>query len=249
VPIAPDWPTLAALALIAFGGAMVYGVTGFGSALVTIPLATHLVPLPFALAMFTVVDLTNALRVGLENPRYAVRGEVARMAPMIVVGLTLGVTALVNLPRRGGMLALGAFVFLYALYSITRRVSFRVLSQRWAYVAGLAGGITGTLFGAGGPPYAIYLSHRPLTKAGFRATLSLTSICSIGLRALAYVVTGLLLDPYAWLAAAVAIPAAMLGLAVARRIFGRISRATLTRLVALLLLATGASLVVRALGG
>jgi hypothetical protein len=40
----------------------------------------------------------------------------------------------------------------------------------------------------------------------------------------------------------------MLGLAVARRIFGVISRATLTRVVALLLLATGASLVVRALG-
>jgi uncharacterized membrane protein YfcA len=41
----------------------------------------------------------------------------------------------------------------------------------------------------------------------------------------------------------------MLGLAAARRIFRLISRETLTRLVALLLLATGASLVVRALGG
>jgi uncharacterized membrane protein YfcA len=146
------------------------------------------------------------------------------------------------------MLALGAFVLLYALYSLTRRVSVGVVSRRWAYVAGLAGGITGTVFGAGGPPYAIYLSHRPLTKDEFRATLSLTSICSIGLRVLAFVATGLLLDLRAWVAAAVALPAAMLGLAVARRIFGVISRATLTRLVALLLLATGASLVVRALG-
>ncbi len=77
MPIAPDWPTLAALALIAFAGSIVYGVTGFGSALVTIPLATHLVPLPFALAMFAVVDLANALRVGFENPRHAVKGEAA----------------------------------------------------------------------------------------------------------------------------------------------------------------------------
>jgi uncharacterized membrane protein YfcA len=248
VPIAPDWPTLAALALIAFAGAVIFGVTGFGSALVTIPLATHLVPLPFALAMFAVVDLANALRVGLENPRHAVKGEVARMAPMILVGVILGVTALVNLPRQAGMLALGAFVCLYALYSLTRRVSTGMVSQRFAYLAGVAGGITGTLFGAGGPPYAIYLAHRSLTKEGFRATLTLTSIFSIGLRVLAFLATGLLLDVRAWIAAAIALPAAMLGLAVARRVFGLIARETLARLVALLLLATGGSLVVRALG-
>jgi uncharacterized membrane protein YfcA len=170
------------------------------------------------------------------------------MAPMILVGVTLGVTALVNLPRKAGMLALGAFVCLYALYSLTRRVSTGLVSQRFAYLAGVAGGITGTLFGAGGPPYAIYLSHRPLTKEGFRATLTLTSIFSIGLRVLAFLATGLLLDVRAWVAAAVALPAAMLGLAVARRIFRLIARETLARLVALLLLATGGSLVARALG-
>jgi uncharacterized membrane protein YfcA len=243
-----DWPTLAALALTAFLGAVVYGVTGFGAALVTIPLATHLVPLPFALAMFAVVDLVNALRVGLETPRQAVKSEVARMAPMIAVGVIVGVTALVNLPRDAGMLALGLFVTLYALYSLTRRASFGVVSQRFAYVAGVAGGITSTLFGAGGPPYAIYLSHRRLTKEAFRATLALTSICSIGLRVLAFLATGLLADLKVWIAAAVALPAAMLGLSAAARIFRRVSRATLTRLVALLLLATGGSLLVRALG-
>jgi hypothetical protein len=167
---------------------------------------------------------------------------------MIVVGVILGVTTLVNLPRDAGMLALGLFVVLYALYSLTRRASFGVVSQRFAYAAGVAGGITSTLFGAGGPPYAIYLSHRPLTKEAFRATLALTSICSIGLRVLAFLVTGLLADLKVWIAAAVAMPAAMLGLAAAVRIFRRVSRTTLTRLVALALLATGGSLLVRALG-
>jgi uncharacterized membrane protein YfcA len=65
---------------------------------------------------------------------------------------------------------------------------------------------------------------------------------------LAFLATGLLLDVRAWVAAAVALPAAMLGLAVARRVFRLIARETLARLVALLLLATGGSLVARALG-
>ena len=243
-----DWPILVALAPIAFAGAVVYGITGFGAALVTIPLATHLVPMPFALAMFAVVDLVNALRVGLENPRLAVKAEVARMAPMIVVGVILGVTALVNLPRKAGMLALGAFVILYALYSLARHARMRTVGPRWAYVAGLAGGITSTLFGAGGPPYAIYLSHRQLSKDEFRATLTLTTVASIALRVVAFLVTGLLLDLKAWIAAAIAVPAGLAGLAVARHIFRRVSRETLTRLVALMLLASGASLIARALG-
>jgi len=246
--LSPDWLVLAALAPIAFAGAVVYGITGFGAALVTIPLATHLVPMPFALAMFAVVDLVNALRVGLENPRLAVKAEVARMAPMIVVGVILGVTALVNLPRKAGMLALGTFVILYALYSLARHARMRTVGSRWAYVAGLAGGITSTLFGAGGPPYAIYLSHRPLSKDEFRATLTLTTVASISLRVVAFLVTGLLLDLKAWIAAAIAIPAGLAGLAVARHIFRRVSRETLTRLVALMLLASGASLIARALG-
>ena len=40
---------LALLAALGFAGSVMFGITGFGSALVTIPLALHLVPLPFAL--------------------------------------------------------------------------------------------------------------------------------------------------------------------------------------------------------
>ena len=57
--LAIEW----ALVPIGFLGALIYGVTGFGSALVTIPLATHFVPLPFALAVFVLQDFASALRV------------------------------------------------------------------------------------------------------------------------------------------------------------------------------------------
>ena len=112
----------AALAAIGFLGALVFGITGFGSALVTIPLATHLVPLEFALALFALMDLGSAFSVGLENPRNAVRAEWHRLVPMIVVGTALGVTLLVNLPRPAGMLLLGVFI-LYQLYRLYYRVT------------------------------------------------------------------------------------------------------------------------------
>ncbi|MFL6563598.1 MAG: sulfite exporter TauE/SafE family protein [Burkholderiales bacterium] len=243
-----DPAELAALGAIAFAGALIFGLTGFGSALITIPLASHLVPLPFALALFALADLVSAFGVGLENPRNAVRGEWTRLVPMILAGTAVGVTALVNLPRAVGMLLLGVFVLSFALYSLVRRSGARVISARWAWLAGFAGGITSALFGAGGPPYAIYLSQRGLTKEQFRATLGFATMTSISLRVLAFLVTGVLLDLRVWAAAAVAAPCAFAGIAVSRRVFRRISRGMLLRAVTAMLLASGASLIVRALG-
>lgn len=238
--------TAATLAAIAFLGALVFGVTGFGAALVTIPLATHFVPLKFALALYVLADLAAALSVGLESPRNALRAEWTRLVPMIVVGTALGVTLLVNLPRAAGMLLLGVFVVSFATLNLVRRADASIVSPRWAWVAGLAGGITSTVFGAGGPPYAIYLSQRGLTKEQFRATLGFATMTSISLRLVAFAITGLLLDADIWLKAVAVVPACLAGIWVARRVFRRLSREALMRAVALLLAASGASLIFRA---
>jgi uncharacterized protein len=167
--------------------------------------------------------------------------------PMIIVGTALGVTLLVNLPRAAGMLLLGAFVLSYSVYAFFPHASGRTVSARWAWVAGLAGGITSTLFGAGGPPYAIYLSQRGLAKEQFRATMGFATMTSISLRVLAFVLTGLLLEPRVWLVALFAVPAALAGISVSQRLFLRISREALMRVVTLLLAVSGASLIWRAL--
>ena len=203
--------------------------------------------LQFALALFVLADLAAALSVGLERPKNAVRSEWTRLVPMILVGTALGVTLLVNLPRAAGMLLLGLFVLGFAIFTLLPRARARIVSPAWAWVAGLAGGITSTVFGAGGPPYAIYLSQRGLTKEQFRATLGLATLTSISLRLLAFVVTGVLLDPEVWWKALAVVPACLVGIWVARRIYLRISREQLMRAVALLLLASGTSLIWRAL--
>jgi len=237
----------AILAAIAFLGSIVFGATGFGAALVAMPLATHIVPLKFALALFALADIANSFSVGLEKPKNAVRGEYLRLVPMILAGTVAGVTVLVSLPRAAGMLLLGAFVIAYAVYALFPHASRRVISQGWSWLAGFVGGVTSALFGAGGPPYVIYLSQRGLSKEEFRATLGLITMTSISLRVIAFFLTGLLLDPQVWLAAALAVPAALAGVAVGRRIFLRTSREALMRVVAALLLASGGSLVLRAL--
>src|SRR5206468_8031712 len=131
-----------ALAPIAFAAGFIQGLTGFGSALVSIPLATFFVPLPFALALFAVVDFANGLRLGLENPRNAVLGDIARMVPLMIVGIVTGTTLLVNLPRNASLIALGIFVLGYALYSLSRRGPPGAVGRNWAFVAGFCGGLS-----------------------------------------------------------------------------------------------------------
>src|ERR1700704_4143367 len=109
--VGSDPVELAVLAAAAFAGSVVFGITGFGTALVTVPIATHFVPLPFALALYVLLDLANAFRIGFENPKNAVKSEWTRMIPTILLGTGAGVTLLVNLPRGAATLALGVFIF------------------------------------------------------------------------------------------------------------------------------------------
>jgi uncharacterized membrane protein YfcA len=78
--------------------------------------------------------------------------------------------------------------------------------------------------------------------------MGFATMTSISLRVVAFVLTGLLLQPSVWKAALAVVPAALVGIFVARLAFNRISRDALLKAVSLMLLASGGSLVVRALG-
>src|SRR5260370_10215047 len=115
------------------------------------------------------------------------------------------------------MLFLGLFVVSYSLYALMRHDRLNIISAHWAWLAGLAGGIASAVFGSGGPPYVIYLSQRGLSKAQFRATPGLTILTSISLRVIAFLITGLLLDPKGWMTALPVLPPALLRIWVARK--------------------------------
>ena len=235
------------LALIAFAGSFIFGITGFGSALLTIPLATHLVSLPFALAMFSLLDCTNAWRIGMADPKSAVKPEWSRILPLIVVGTSIGMTLLVKLPREAAMVALGVFVTGIAISNLVQGAAVRTIAPGWAYVAGVAGGITSTLFGAGGPPYAIYLSRRQLTREQYRATLGICTIFSITLRVLVFILAGMLTTLKPWLWALAVLPASLAGLWIASKAFMRFSRDTLIRVIGVMLVVSGGTLIYRGL--
>jgi uncharacterized membrane protein YfcA len=243
VPIPPD--ALIFVALVIFAGYLIFGVTGFGASPITIPVLVHVLPLVFVLPLAAILDLGSGLALGLHTRRQADIRELLTLVPFTLVGLTLGVTLLVRLPRKATLLALGLFVCAYALHVMLRRVTTRRLTRWWAAPAGLVGGIVGALFGMGGPPYVAYIAGRVPDPAAQRATIAQMVILNVGLRVVAFALAGLLASRALWLAAALLLPVAWTGVWVGNRVHVRVAPATVTRLVGAALFVTGAALIVR----
>jgi uncharacterized membrane protein YfcA len=245
VPV--DLQSVLMLLPIACLGSFVYGVTGFGSALVTIPLASLVFPLPFVLAVFGLVDIVNAVRAGFAEPRAIVRAEATRLLPSCLVGIGVGTALLTGLHTEILLLALGVFVVGFALYSLVAPEASLRISRRWAYLAGFSGGVTSAVFGAGGPPYVIYLSLRPYGPRELRATMAATSVVSVVGRIVAFAGAGLLSSPAVWRTAVPLLPAILGVLWLADRTHARLPRHVLLRGIRVLLLVAGALLIRRAL--
>lgn len=234
----------AAFAVIA-AGYVVFGLTGFGASLITIPVLSHLYPVPFVLALAGVLDLGSALLIGLRRRREAAIAEIKWLVPFSIVGAVLGVTLLVSLPREATLIGLGCFIGGYGLYGLLERGRRRLVGQAWAPIAGTLGGATGTLFGMGGPPYLIYLTRRIDDKTRLRATMSVMVSFSLVTRLIVFGAVGLLLQPQLFGALLWFIPATALGLWIGSRLHVGISNEAMLRVLYLLLLGCGISLVLR----
>jgi len=236
----------AVAAVTVAAGYLVFAITGFGAALLTVPVLSHFLPLPFVLPLAVLLDVGASLVVGVKFRRDADWRELTWMVPSSLAGAVLGVSLLVNLPREAALTALGVFAFAYGLYSLRAGVPVARISAAWASVSGFAGGAMGTLFGIGAPPYAIYLSRRVEDKAAMRATLSTMVLASTGIRLTVFAIAGLvLLDRLA--AWALLFPFALAGLRAGHRIHFRMPREKVLAAISALLIATGASLLARVL--
>ena len=233
-------------AAVVFGSYVVFGISAFGATLFTVPILSHFLPLEFVLPMCVLLDVSAALALGVRFSREADKSELAWMVPFSLAGAIAGVTLLVALPRAATIAGIGLLLVAYSLYSLTQGEAVRFVSQAWAPVAGFIGGAFGTLFGVGAPPYAIYLTHRMRDKLSLRATLSNMVIFSVSIRALVFTVGGLMLADRVT-GFAMLVPFCLAGLWLGNRLQARVSRGSLLRVISVLLLLIGVSLVVRAL--
>lgn len=180
--------------LIIFVAFFIRSLTGFGSALVSIPLLALFLDLKFAVPLEALFEV--GFSVLLISKVYKSISKIT-LIPMIIgaiIGSLLGTYILYSFPNLYLKKILGIAIIAFALNLLMRKTISHVkpIPSSLGVLAGTAGGVFGGLFGISGPAFVIYLAHKLKTKEVLRATLIGLFAIDYSWRLCVYAIAGLL---------------------------------------------------------
>jgi uncharacterized membrane protein YfcA len=233
--------------LIVLSAYFIRGITGFGSALICVPLLALSHPLQFAVPLVVALDFTASSILGGASMQNADWAEIRILLPFGAIGACIGAFALLKLPANPVLLMLGVFTMYSGFHNSFGVQTAGRISQAWALPAGLVGGAAGALFGTGSPPYIFYLTRRLLDKGAVRSTFSWLIAIDGGFRLGLFLIAGLLLNHELQITYALALVPMAMGLYMGNKVHLDITSEGMLKLVGLLVVVSGAMLFLKAI--
>ena len=224
-----------------------FGLTGFGSTVIALPLLVHFFALKFAVPLLMLLDLAAFMLFGARVRRRVQYVEIAWLAPFILAGMAAGLTLLIGVDERKLLVVLGVFLLLYAGYSLARRGPPAALSRAWCAPIGLAGGMFSALFGTGGVLFALYNAGRIRDKEALRATNAAMIMLSSLVRVVLFGAAGLLTQDGLLATALILLPALLGGVWLGNRLHAAVPATAVVKAVYALLVIAGLLLLARSL--
>ncbi|MBN1658840.1 MAG: sulfite exporter TauE/SafE family protein [Anaerolineae bacterium] len=170
--------TIAVIVAIVFVAALLQSLSGFGFAIMIMPLVTLLLGLHTAAPVVALIALT-AYAVNVVRYRHGIdRAEVLRLAAAAAIGVPLGIWALANVDEALVKRILGAILIGYGAYALWQPATARAAPAWWVYPAGFCAGCLGGAYNTPGPPVILYGSLRRWPRDEFRAVLQALFLAS-----------------------------------------------------------------------
>jgi uncharacterized membrane protein YfcA len=231
-------PTLLVAILIVGVTGVIFGMTGFGYALLSVPPLLLLYEPEMVVALTISVGTLTSVIVVATARREMDRRLILLLLPGAFAGLLLGAELLRVVDPTILKIVVGAFVAAYSIMMF-RGYQPSGMGSGWAAtVAGIASGALTTSTGLSGPPIVILFSARRLTRDAFRVTISAYFVV-VNLVGFAILLTGGTIGEREVVTTAVLIPPAALGVLAGTRLARRLSAARFRSLTVGLLLLTG----------
>src|SRR4051812_26888219 len=227
----------------------VRSAAGFGAVLIAMPMLAFVLPVSTAVSITTgLTAITSIHQLSRDWHRVAWR-HLAIMAIYSAIGIGVGFYFLDLLDEDSLRRGLGGFLILYALYAWATAGVSPVFPARWrralAAVTGIAGGLLGTLFGAGvGPIYVVYFNTLRMEREVFRVTMSTVLLLGGVARIVGYSRLGFYEDSSIALIA-IGLPLVVIGSWLGDRVIRRLDPRKFGWLVGGLLLLSGVALLVK----
>jgi len=220
----------------------IFGLTGFGAAIILIPTLSFLMPIKLVIPLVVMLGFLASVTLSVKVRRFAVKRELLWMVPGMAVGVIVGTYFLVHLPSHWLLVALGVVILGFGLNGLRRDFPSRPVSPKLALPAGVIGGVMGGLFGTEGPIYVMYLSRRIPGKSELRATIATLFILSGATRIGSYAVGGLFRQPHIVLWVLALYPCVLLGIFLGNRLHHALAVHHVRLGVHLLLIMSGMSI-------
>ena len=231
--------------LVIIVGYTVFGLSGFGSTVMAVPILAHFLPVSYLVPLMALLDTVSATIQGTAGREQVSFAELKWILPFMFIGFIVGTTALVKVPEENLRLALAIFTIVIGVNSILNPRLRRRISRWWSVPVGILAGAVATVFGAGGPIYATYLSGRLEDKTQIRSTMSALISISAFSRAIFYAVSGLLLHENILFGGLALSPFVLIGLYIGHRIHVGLTQEQMRRVVGTIVVVTGTMLLVR----
>lgn len=231
----------AAILALAF---FIRGIAGFGSGLIAIPILTLMLPLSLVVPVMVMLDYIASLSHGLKNRDEIRWKEILPMIPFSIAGVVIALFFLSNADAMMLIKALGVFIILFALYTLSGFTPKSGAAKGWGAMAGLSGGLIGTLFGTGGPLYVTYFKARGLDKGAFRASLAVTFLLDGAGRLIGFASTGFFNKEFFTLIA-MALPIMAVFMYIGGHVHTRITQLQFQRGISVLLICSGVVLLLK----
>lgn len=235
--------TAALIAGMVFLAALFQALSGFGFALIVMPLATLVLGLKVAAPLVALASLTTYT---INIVRFREMIDWKEVVPLILAaaaGIPIGLWALAHVDEGVIRPGLGSVLIAYAVYALLQPEGPVLRSRAWAIAAGLLAGCLGGAYNTPGPPVVVYGSLRRWPKHEFRAILQ-TLFFANGVIIVASHAVARHLTADTWKLYLVALPALAAGILAGWLLDPRVDHARFRTLVAVLILATGLSLLI-----
>jgi len=223
---------------------LVLGLAGFGNALVAMAFLPYFMPPATAIAVLTIYTIVFAVAIFVPVRHHLTPRGVVYLLVGTVLGTPLGVWVLVTVSGSTLNRIIGAVLVVVVLLEWAGVYPERLHGRRWALGAGLLAGMTGGAVGMPGPPVVLYSTTQGWSRQAIKANLQVFFFVNQVVILAGYWWAGLLSAEVWRLTASFALPAAA-GTALGILLFTRVDHARFRQVVFIVLLVSGAVLLVR----
>lgn len=159
------------VAVVLFLAGFTKGLTGFGQALVAMPLLARLIGIRITSPIMSLYAFLSNIYLLFRHRRALRWSEIGRLTIASLVGVPLGVWGLRHLEERVILALLGFVLVGYSSYALFAPRLPRIRDGRWAWPFGFVAGLLGGAYNTNGPPVVIYGHSREWAPDEFKGNL------------------------------------------------------------------------------